>query len=229
VIRYAQQAASLLVNGGIKLLVVACNTASAVGLEALRKHFAHLPVIGVVEPGAQASCAVSRNGRIAVIGTEGTILGGAYQRAITDIRPDALVVAQPCSLFVALAEEGWIEGELVEAIISKYLTPILRREASDPIDCMVLGCTHFPALSGAIQNVVGQTVKLVDSAETTAKAVKRELNRLGLLAPADASDAALTRFLVTDGPDRFSRVAPHFFHSPVPLSLIELVDIGTTA
>ena len=124
VVRYSVQAADALLERGIKCLVVACNTASACALDALRDRLATLPVIGVIEPGAEAACAVSRVGRIAVIATEGTVQGGAYQEAIRRLRPDAEVTARACPLFVALAEEGWTEGAIVEAIARRYLEPI---------------------------------------------------------------------------------------------------------
>ena len=114
VLRYSLQASELLVTRGIKCLVIACNTAAAVSIEILTERFAPLPVIGVIAPGAEAGCRASRSGHIAVLATEGTVRGGAYQRAIAGIRPAATVVAQACSLFVALAEEGWTEGPIVE-------------------------------------------------------------------------------------------------------------------
>src|SRR5690606_1096390 len=138
---------------GIKYLVVACNTASSVALDALRERFAPMPVIGVIEPGAAAGCRATKSGSIAVIATEATVRGGAYQRCIARIRPEAHVVATPCSLFVSLAEEGWIEGPIVEAIAHLYLDPVF--EAEPRIDTLLLGCTHFPVLANALRNVVG--------------------------------------------------------------------------
>ena len=135
--RYARQAAQALVDRGVKLLVLACNTVSAVAVEPLRAHFGPLPVVGVVEPGAEAACAASATGHILVTGTEGTIRGGAYERAIRAQRPDARVTGQACPLFVALAEEGWTHGEVPRLAARRYLEPAL---AADPnIDCIVLG------------------------------------------------------------------------------------------
>jgi len=125
--RYSLQAADLLLNRGIKYLLVACNTASAVALDALRERYAPLPVMGVIDPGAEAACAASRSRQIAVVATEGTIRGGAYQRSINARMPDALVVGRACSLFVALAEEGWTDGPIVEAVARRYLDELFER------------------------------------------------------------------------------------------------------
>lgn len=226
VTRYAEQAAQALVDQQVKALVVACNTASAVAIEPLQALHGDLPVIGVVDPGAKASCLASESGRIAVIGTEGTISGGAYQRAIKRFRPDASVYTASCSLLVALAEEGWTEGELVEKILFKYLDPLLRQKAADKaaIDCLVLGCTHFPVLKKAIASIVGSGIKLVDSAETTANALAIRLMNQGIGNP-DRNRRGRVTFQVTDGPDRFARVAAIFFESEIDRQAIELVDI----
>ncbi len=217
--RYAEQAARILVDQGIKALVIACNTASAVALGPLTRRFAPLPVIGVVEPGADAACRASVGGRILVIATEGTVRGGAYERAIRARRPDAVVISTPCPLFVALAEEGWVDGPIVEAVARRYLEPSLREE----IDCMVLGCTHFPVLRGVLGGVVGEGVRLVDSAESTARVVEARLAELGRLAP--AGEPASPRFLATDAPQRFGRVGAVFLGQPIAPGEVELVDL----
>ncbi len=125
VIRYALQAAEKLVERHIKLLVVACNTATAAALPALQRAYAPLPVVGVVEPGAQAACAASKTGHILVLGTESTIRSNAYSKAIRALRPEAEVTGVACSLFVPLAEEGWVDGPIVEGAAARYLTPVL--------------------------------------------------------------------------------------------------------
>src|SRR5215470_2823028 len=155
VARYSLQAAEALAEYGVKCLVIACNTASSVGLATIRAHIENVPVIGVIEPGARAACAASRSGSIAVIATEGTVRGGAYQRAILSIRPDARVDAEPAPLFVALAEEGLHEGHIADEVANHYLKPMFspgpgQSRASVP-DTLVLGCTHFPMLAGAIR------------------------------------------------------------------------------
>lgn len=223
VVRYSIQAADALVERDIKCLVIACNTASAVALHALRERYAPLPVIGVLEPGAQAACAASTTGRIAVIATEGTVRGGAYQAAIHAIRPDARVVAQACALFVALAEEGWIEGPLVEGIVRRYLEPIFAADVASHPDCLLLGCTHFPVLQPVMRRVLDPAVAIVDSAETTARTVRQLLERDGLASP--ASDPATLQLLATDAPARFARVGGTFFGSRIEESAVEPIDL----
>jgi glutamate racemase len=218
--RYSIQAAQLLVARGIKCLVIACNTASAVALEALRDAFAPLPVIGVVEPGAAAACARSRSGHIAVLATEGTVQGGAYQRAISRLRSDAIVYAQPCSLFVALAEEGWNEGPIAEAIAARYLEDIL---GDARIDTLLLGCTHFPVLTSTLGRVVGEALAIVDSARTTAAALARELDSRALRTH---SKAGALQLMATDGPERFARVGSRFLGETFTAGEVELVDLG---
>jgi glutamate racemase len=220
--RYSVQAARFLVSRGIKCLVVACNTASAVALSALRAAFDPLPVIGVVEPGAAAACAASRTGHIAVLATEGTVRGGAYQRAIARLRSEAVVYAQPCSLFVALAEEGWNEGAIAETIARRYLQEILN---DGRIDTLLLGCTHFPVLTPAIARVVGSEMGIVDSAVTTAAVLAEELRRHGLQATGEAAPAP--RLMATDSPERFARVGSRFLGETFAAAQVELVDLGT--
>ncbi len=243
VVRYALQSSRHLVenggpsgHGGVKLLVVACNTASSVALPALREAYPELPVIGVVRPGAQAACDLNTSGRMGVIATEATVQGGAYQTAVLEICPRMRVEAQACSLFVALAEEGWTEGELVEAIVRKSLEPLMARFGNEPPDSLVLGCTHFPVLAGAIQNVVGPDIAVIDSARTTARAVRETLKRHGLLAseqsgpeqPAHAesdSNNPRVRFFATDGPERFARVGSIFLGRELSPGDVKLVDL----
>jgi len=222
VARYALQAAQVLVDRGIKLLVIACNTASAVAVDTLAQHFAPLPVVGVVDPGAEAACRASAAGKIAVLGTESTIRGGAYERAIHRLRADAAVYGVACPLFVALAEEGWVEGEVPEAIARHYLGPLI--DSAHQSDCVVLGCTHFPVLSGVVRAVAGPHVAIVDSAHTTAQEVARRCQEGGLLAPA-GSVLAEVRLLATDDVTRFARVGSRFLGLPLEPGAVELVDL----
>jgi glutamate racemase len=226
VTRYAQQAAQVLVDRGIKLLVIACNTASAVAVDDLAQRLHPLPVVGVVEPGAVAACEASVHGRIAVIGTESTIRGGAYERAIARRRPSASVVGRPCPLFVSLAEEGWCDGPIPEAVAERYLGD-LRPAAGDPaaIDCLVLGCTHFPVLRPALAVVMGPGVTLVDSAETTARAVAGMLARAGLAVGSAVASGGAVTLLATDGPERFARVGARFLGLPLKPDAVTLVDL----
>jgi glutamate racemase len=222
VIRYSLQAAEFLVNRGIKYLVIACNTASAVAIDALRERFAPLPVLGVIEPGAIAGCAASVSGHLAVIATEGTVAGGAYQRAIALARPEATVIARACSLFVALAEEGWTEGQIIEAVAHRYLDEIF--DVSNAPDTLVLGCTHFPMLADALRNVVGSAVTIVDSAQTTALQMRTTLAATGLL---NQSGPPVLRLLATDGTQRFARVGSRFLGRVVSPDDVELVDLSS--
>ncbi|MBA4503486.1 glutamate racemase [Marinobacterium marinum] len=224
VMRYAEQAVRALQARRIKAVVIACNTASAMALEHLQKCYPSIPVLGVIEPGAQAACQTTRRKHIGVIATESTTNNQAYQKAILELMPDARVQAQACSLFVALAEEGWHQGELVEQIIAKCLSPLLEKNGvEEQLDTLVLGCTHFPTLSAAIATVVGESVTLVDSAATTAKAVKARLADEHLLNPQLV--AGQLNFLVTDGPERFARVANNFFNEAIAPASVELIDI----
>jgi glutamate racemase len=166
---YALQATRLLVSEGVKMVVIACNTASAVALGPLARALSPVPVIGVIEPGARAGVAATRNNHIAVIATEGTVKDAAYARAIAALNGDIKVVQQPCQLFVALAEEGWTDSLATHAAAEHYLAPLFSGPSAP--DTLVLGCTHFPVLADAIRTIIGKDVTLVDSAETTALAV----------------------------------------------------------
>jgi glutamate racemase len=224
VIRYSVQATELLVARGIKALVVACNTASAAALPDLQRRFTTLPVIGVVEPGARAAAATSASGRIVVLATEGTVRGGAYQRAITALRADARVTAVACQLFVALAEEGWIDGGVVAGTIARYLDPVWHAlGAGHEPDTLVLGCTHFPVLRGAIARHVGAGVTLVDSAATTAAATRELLTARGLQRGAGAGGHA--HYLATDSSARFAGVGRHFLGRELTPQSVEVVDL----
>ena len=220
VVRYAEQAADALVARGLRCLVVACNTASAVALEPLRRRYAPLPVVGVIEPGARAACAATRSGSIAVIATEGTVRAAAYEKAIRGVRPGARVVSAACPLFVALAEEGWTEGEVVDLVARRYLRPILTGQEQP--DVLLLGCTHFPVLAPAIRRVAGAGVVLVDSAATTAASV-RELPGVN---GGDGAARGSVTLLATDGAARFARVGSGFLGEPIAADEVQIVDLN---
>lgn len=220
VTRYAVQAAAALMKRRVKMLVVACNTASAVALPALEQAFAPLPVVGVIVPGAEAALAAAPDGPIAVIATEGTVKGGAYVRAIEAHGRAVPVIQQACPLFVSIAEEGLLDGPVAQAIAHRYLDPLLA--AVPKPKAIVLGCTHFPALRETIASVAGRDIKLVDSAETTAKAVERILRGQNL---SRSVKPASHRFLATDAPDRFARVGEIFLGSAIDPGDVELVDL----
>lgn len=237
VARYALQAAQALAGRGVKCIVIACNTASAAGLAAVTERLAPLPVIGVIEPGAAAAGLASRSGSIAVIATEATVRGGAYQSAILRNRPDARVTAEAAPLFVALAEEGLHEGAIADQIAGHYLQHIFAAPGSDlpTPDTLVLGCTHFPMLLGAIRRTVGPAVHIVDSAATTALTVQQRLHAAGLLdiggAPSEDPplagfpDTGRLRFLATDDRERFARIGSRFLHRQIAPAEVELVDL----
>lgn len=212
--RYAREAAYFLLERGVKMLVVACNTATAAALPILESELP-IPVIGVVEPGARAAVAVTK-GRVGVIATEGTVKSHAYTRAIRAIDGAIDVIEQPCPLFVALAEEGWAGTNVAREVAEVYLAPLLEEK----IDTLVLGCTHYPILRSTIAQVTGAGVSIVDSAETTARAVELALGDRGLR----ANDATPKyQFLVTDAAERFLRIAETFLdHSVDHLDLIDI-------
>ena len=220
--RYALQAVDELTRRGVKALVIACNTASAAALPRLQAAHPELPIICVIEPGAAAAVQATHLGRIAVLATEGTVRGGAYQREILKRMPHAKVTAIPATLFVALAEEGWTQGEVAVATARRYLSPLLA-EAGEAPDVLVLGCTHFPPLADVIRQVAGAGIRIVDSAVTTAEALDRLLATRGLAAPAGVQSSC--RFLVTDGEERFARVGPLFLGRPIAAGEIERVDL----
>ena len=224
VVRYSLQASEALLDFGVKCIVVACNTASAVGLEAIRERAAGLPVIGVIEAGAEAACAATRSRHIAVIATERTVSGGAYQQAILRRRPDVRISARATPLFVALAEEGLTQGPVAASVARHYLATLFAAQDAGavPPDTLVLGCTHFPILTEIIRSVIGPDVRIVDSAATTARAVRGELERRGL---ASASDTGHVQVIATDGIERFARVGGSFLGRPIAPAEITLIDL----
>ncbi|MGB5576401.1 MAG: glutamate racemase [Woeseiaceae bacterium] len=219
--RYATQATAELQKQGIKLLVVACNTASAVALDALRRELSPVPVIGVVEPGATAAVSARPGGSHLVLATEATVGLGAYRKAIEILDPAATVREKACELLVALAEEGWTDGEIVAKIIRRYLD-----EAGDNdfrADSIILGCTHFPLLRDAIQAIASDEVLLIDSASTTAAVVSNTLRSGGRFR--DSDESGRLRLLATDGATRFARVGGQFLGQPLSYADVELVDL----
>jgi len=217
VVRYALEGSRFLGRRGIKALVIACNTMSAVALEELRKD-TEIPVVGVIGPGAEAACRATGRRVIGVIGTAATIKSGAYTRAIARHLPQARVVDRACPLFVPLAEEGWVDNEVARATAALYLQDF----KSEGIDTLVLGCTHYPLLEGVIGEAVGPGVVLVDSARATASVVRARLLERGLLAEGPAAPGE-DHFFVTDSSDRFREVGSRFLGGP--LLRLEQVDI----
>lgn len=211
VVRYSLEAAAHLLSRNVKMLVVACNTATAAALPVLRERLP-IPVIGVVEPGARA--AVERtSGVIGVIATEGTVRSKAYTNAIRALDPGVVVIESAAPLFVPLAEEGWANTHVAREVAEIYLEPLI----DAGIDTLVLGCTHYPILRGTIEQVVGESVQIVDSAETTAHVVREALGRsTGVACPS-------YQFLVTDAEERFRRIAGEFLERDI--EHLELVSL----
>lgn len=228
--RYAIENARFLEAHGIKLLVVACNTASALALPAIGKAV-DVDVIGVIEPGARAAVESSMMKdevpRIGVIATEATVQSGAYARAIARFAPQAKVIERACPLFVALAEEGWAETDVARAVAAEYLQEVKKHE----VETLVLGCTHYPILRRVIQEEMGQHVRLIDSGQATAHDVEQLLKSKSLARTGSEEERArerhlcddLDHFYVTDAAERFARVAERFLGSAP--SVLEAVEV----
>ncbi|NMC74389.1 MAG: glutamate racemase [Geobacteraceae bacterium] len=203
VTRYSLEIASFLVKRDIKLLIVACNTASAFSLEALKRQF-DIPIVGVIDPGARRAASTTKTGKVGVIGTEGTIRSSAYTKAIKRFNPDIEVITRACPLFVPLAEEGWTENEVARLTAEIYLGGL----KNEGIDTLVLGCTHYPILKKTIAGIMGKDVQLVDSAEETARTVTEILRNSGLVRP--AREKGNHHYYVTDVPAGFLKVGNRF-------------------
>jgi glutamate racemase len=216
--RYSLEIMRWMVGQQVKAIVVACNTSTAHALDLLRQE-SPVPVWGVIEPGAQAVVQVDPFHPIGVIGTAGTIRSGAYQRAIQALLPGAEIVAKACPLFVPLVEEGWFNHPATRLVAEEYLTPVRARN----LRALVLGCTHYPLIKPLIQEVMGERVTLIDSAQETARAVAEGLSQSGLAAPPDGT--ASHRFVVSDDPERFRRVGTGFLGERI--ERVEVTALGT--
>jgi glutamate racemase len=223
IVRYARNNVAFLRKQGVKMVVVACNTVSAQGLDGLTDG-GDVPVIGVIRPGARAAIEASAGGPIAVLGTAGTIRSGAYVQAIHELDPDRAVVPIACPLFVPLVEEGWVDHVVTTLVAREYLAPL----RGTGVDTIILGCTHYPLLEKTIAavatEVLGHPVTLVDSAHAVARDVAALLARMNLSRREDG--AGDRRFCVTDAPDRVGDVAARFWGDAVPR--MEHVDVMNT-
>ncbi|MBF0491851.1 MAG: glutamate racemase [Deltaproteobacteria bacterium] len=206
--RYSIENTKFLLQCGIKVLIIACNTASALAISELQKQFS-LPIIGVIEPGALAAVATTKTKEVAVIGTESTIRSASYAKAIAQLNPAIRVWGTACPLFVPLAEEGWMDEEVTKLVAEKYLSSFHKT----PIDTIILGCTHYPLLKKRIAQVMGVSVTLVDSAEQTALALQQLLQKESLQNPQIQKGSET--FFVTDSPDRFRQVGRTFLGRPL--------------
>lgn len=219
VIKYALGCAGHLVHRGVKAIVIACNTVSAVAPERLRIEF-DLPILGVIEPGARAALAATRKGRIGVLATAGTIASGAYPRAVARFSTRAETFGQAAPLLVALAEEGWTHGAVPELAARRYLEPLAAAE----VDVVVLGCTHYPLLRAVIEReahaLLGSETSVVDSAQAAAGDVTAFLSDRELLR---TNHVGTTQMLVTDRPRDFETVARRFLEGDLPS--VELIDL----
>ena len=215
--RFSRENVHLLMGRNVKMVVVACNTATAHALEDLRRAFP-IPIVGVIGPGARAAARATRSGRVGVIGTHGTIASDAYGRLLRSIRPDLEVVSRACPLLVPLAEEGLVDHPAARLIAEEYLAPF----RADGIDALILGCTHYPIFKPLIGEILGGGVTLIDSAEETAREVEEVITSRGIAG--DPRAAGERRFLVSDLPAQFLRVGRIFLGEE--LSEVEVVRAG---
>ncbi|GAB4373583.1 MAG: glutamate racemase [Calditrichia bacterium] len=207
--RFALEDSFFLLEKNVKMIVVACNTASAIAVPMLQE-ILEVPVTGVIEPGAIAATRYTRNERIGVIGTATTIRSGSYSRKILSLNKNLQVISQPCALFVPLVEEGWIEDEPTYLIARRYLQPLIENK----VDTLILGCTHYPLLINVLQKVMGPEVRLVDSGVETAIVVKNILEEKQLLA--DSANVPRHHFFLSDMPYKFQDIAERFLERSIP-------------
>ncbi len=207
VTRYSFENANFLLSRGIKMLVVACNTASSLSLDALKEKI-KIPIIGVIEPGVRAALKKTKNNRIGIIGTEATIRSNAYPTLIKKMNPETEVFSQACPLFVPLVEEGWLNDPVTLEIARRYLTPLKMNN----IDTIILGCTHYPLLKDIIKMVMGDEINIIDSGVETAKEVKKILKELDI---ENNSNNVLHQIFVTDSPERFISVGERFLEEKI--------------
>ncbi len=204
--QYAAHITAILMQHDIKLLVIACNTATTRALPHLKQLFPTLPIIGVVDPGAKAAARITKTNTIAILATESTINSGIYQNALHAYNPSISVLTQSCGLLVALAEEGILDEDIVQAILKRYLASIMKDTKN--LDCMILGCTHFPIFTHSISTLLGNDIHIVDSAKETATAV---CDMMASSTIHRSTHPSRIRFLVTDLPERFIRIGEIFF------------------
>lgn len=215
IITYTRQIVKFLMTKGVKAIVVACNTASAFALETVKAEF-DIPLIGVVKPGAKVAAETSKNGKIGVIGTEGTINSGIYNEFLNQTNPNIKVYGKACPLFVPLVEEGLMDDPVTYEMARRYIGELLDKD----IDTLVLGCTHYPLLRKTIRNIVGDKVELVNPAYETAKSLKEVLMEKGL--NSDYEMKMNHRFYVSDGAEKFKK----FAYTILPCEVVETKDVN---
>jgi glutamate racemase len=220
VVKYALQAAKSLAQFNIKMLVIACNTATALALPDVQKAF-HIPVIGVIEPSVKLACSITQNKHIGLIATEATVSSGCYERVIKSQIPEAQVTTKSCGLLVSLAEEGFLNHPITEDAFRYYMAPIF--DLTSQPDCLILGCTHFVFLYDVIKKVIGDKMKIIDSADSTAQAVKTYLNTHHL--ENNTNQLGQVTYLVTDHTERFLRMARLFSDNIINNENVKHIDI----
>ncbi|GHT61867.1 glutamate racemase [Endomicrobiia bacterium] len=215
IIKFSKRIASFLIKNKVKMIVIACNTASAFALSVLQKTF-KVSMIGVIEPGSKAAVSMSKNKKIGIIGTDGTISSKSYPKEINKISKSD-VYQQSCPLFVPLVEEGWVEGEIADSVVKKYIKPLLSKN----IDTLILGCTHYPLLKKTLEKNIGNGVVLIDSAKATAQEVKNVLKQKSLLS--SGKDKKFLKFYVSDNPEKFQMIGSRFFSKRI--SVVKKIEM----
>jgi glutamate racemase len=208
VTKFAIQDVNFLKSKDVKAVVIACNTASATSLDALVEKF-DVPIIGVIESGAQMAVNVTKNKKVGIIGTESTIASGAYSKMIKKLDSEVQVYPKACSLFVPIVEDGWVDTDVAYMVAEKYLNEI----KSNGVDTIVMGCTHYPLLYNVIKKVMGDKVFLVNPAEKTAEAVKKILSDSGLRAEND--NVAECKYYASDYIQKFESIGTKFLNRNV--------------
>ncbi|MDF2893212.1 MAG: murI [Clostridia bacterium] len=216
VTKYSFQCINFLLEKKVKAIVVACNTASAASLDAIKQSY-DIPIVGVVEPGAIAACEVTKLNKIGIIGTEGTVSSGAYEKEINIINNDVKMVLKACPLFVPIVEEGWQDTEIAKLTAKEYLEGL----KGNGIDALVMACTHYPLLEQTIGEIMGEDIQLVNPAFETAKALKTVLHELNI--HSKSSKSSSYEFYVSDNPVKFKKVGENFLKKPI--SHVQKIDI----
>ncbi|HEX9934341.1 MAG TPA: glutamate racemase [bacterium] len=218
---FAHQDTRFLVRQNVKVVIAACHTASSVALDDLSRSF-DVPVLGVIEPGVEAALKATRNNRIGVVGTRGTVLSGTYEKKLKERREGLYVETRACPLFVPLVEEGWLDGDVARSVVAIYLEPFKDKD----IDTLILGCTHYPLLKPVIGEFLGEGICLIDSAEETAGTMRNCLMERGLEHP--GLEAPLNRFYVSDSSHHFKKMGEQFLGRKLDsVENVELESIET--
>lgn len=217
--KYSRQIIRFLLTENVKAIVIACNTASAFALDTMQKEF-DIPIIGVLKPGAKVAAKTTVNGRIGLIGTEGTIHSGMYAQFIKSIKPDVEVIGKPCPLFVPLVEEGMLHDTITDQVAERYLSTLKDKN----IDTLIMGCTHYPLLRSTIRRVMGESVNLVNPAYETAIELKKLLENKNLANVCDVdSPSSMYRFYVSDAADKFKAFANSIL--PFDITMTKQINI----